>query len=126
MPTQTLTTSTDLALALRTTYTTPLLTKVASGSKIYASDILMLQTFANIVLAHTHDYTEFTEVHDYGNTSANISVTGITSTPVGVSSVVFVDLVDAGQKVRASTYTALRTQTNNLLSHSHTFEDTYT
>ena len=126
MPTQTLSTSTDIALSLRTTYTTPLLTKIASGSKIYASDVIMLQTFANEVLNHTHTFTEYTELHDFGNTSADITVNGVTSLAVGTSTVTFSETPTLGERIRASQYSVLRTQSNNLISHYHTFEDTYT
>ena len=126
MGTLTGTTSTDIALALRTAYTTPLLTKVASGSKIYASDILMLQAFANVVVNHTHDITEYSDYGDFGNLGNNVAVNTTTSLASGAANVVFADAVSLGGKIRATQYNALNVQANNFISHTHTFADTYT
>lgn len=123
MPTTTGTTSTELALALRTTYTTPLLTNIAAGNDITAADINLLATFAGTILNHTHTLTEYTEIHEYGNTKATVTVAGVTTPPL--EDVFSWNYVSAGQDISVSHYTNLQTTANGLRSHSHQFTDSY-
>ena len=126
MPTTTGTTSTDLALSLRTTYTTPLLTNIATGKDITASDINMLAAFANTVLNHTHTFTEYTEIHEYGNTKTTVTVAGTTTIPKETSMVArgWSNVV-AGNDITVSVYNVLSGAANDLISHEHDFTDSY-
>ena len=121
--TTTRTTSTDLALALRTTYTTPLLTNIATGNDITAADINMLAAFTNVILGHTHKLTEYTSISEYGNTGTTVSVNRTTSIPTE-NALAWTNVV-AGADISAANYSALRTSANDLISHSHTFTDSY-
>lgn len=123
MPTTTGTTSTDVALSLRTTYTTPLLTNIAAGKDITAADINMLAVFAGTILNHTHTLTEYTEIHEYGNTKSTITVNATTTPPL--EDVFSWNYVTAGQDISASQYTNLRNTANGLISHAHQFTDSY-
>ena len=123
MPTTTGTTSTDVALSLRTTYTTPLLTNIAAGKDITAADINMLATFLGTILNHTHTLTEYTEIHEYGNTKSTVSVNRTTTAPL--EDVFSWNNVVAGQDISAAEYANLRNSANGLRSHAHQFTDSY-
>ena len=123
MPTTTGTTSTDVALSLRTTYTTPLLTNIAAGKDITAADINMLATFLGTILNHTHTLTEYTSIHEDGNIGATVTANATTTAPL--EDVFSWNDVTAGQDISASQYTNLRNSANGLISHSHQFTDSY-
>lgn len=123
MPTITGTTSTDLALALRTTYTTPLLANIVANTNITAADINSLAAFTTAVMNHTHTLTEYTEIHEYGNTSTNISINTVTSTPIEPS--FSWANVSVGDTILASQYSSLSAAANNMVNHIHTFSDSY-
>lgn len=123
MATRTGTTSTNVALSLRTTYTTPLLTNIAAGKDITAADINMLAAFLGTILNHTHTLTEFTKIDEYGNTGSTASVNRTTTAPL--ENVFSWNNVVAGQDISVSQYTNLRNSANGLRSHAHQFTDSY-
>lgn len=123
MPTITGTTSTDVALSLRTTYTTPLLANIAAGKDITAADINNLATFTGLILNHTHTFTEYTAIHEYGNTNSTVTVAGTTTAPL--EDVFSWPSVSSGQVIEAASYSKLRLAANGLISHHHQFTDSY-
>lgn len=120
MATQTGTTSTDVATSLRTTYTTPLLAQVATGNTIQAAHMTMLKNFTNAILVHTHTLTDYSKIHEFGNTDSTASTVDTVLT-VGSANVGAV--YTAGNPIYASEYTEIRQGVEALRVHSHDWTD---
>lgn len=123
MPTRTGTTSTDVALSLRTTYTTPLLAQVASGNTIQAAHYTMLKNFINAVGPHTHTLTDFSTIGDLvgGNTGANNSTVDTVSAVSGFTAIT--TTFSAGGTITAAHFNGMRNQVEVLRSHNHAWDD---
>lgn len=121
MPTLTGTTSTDVALSLRTTYTTPLLAQVATGNTVQAAHFTQLKNFTNAILVHTHTLTDYSQIKEFGNTNATQSavdtVSQVPNANVG-------GVYTAGNVIGANEYTEIRVAVEALRVHSHAWDDT--
>lgn len=121
MVTQTGTTSTDVALSLRTTYTTPLLAQIASGNTVQAAHMTLLKAFINAIESHTHTLTDYSQIHEYGNTNSTQSavntVTAVVSSPVAST-------YTAGSQITAAHYIEMRGVVEAHRVHSHVWDDT--
>lgn len=115
------TTSVDVALSLRTTYTTPLLAQVATGNTVQAAHYTMLKNFVNAVAPHTHTLTDISTLDDGRNTGKTVSATETT----GVADDRTVTTVyTAGNVITAAGYTDIRSIVEALRVHNHTWTDT--
>jgi hypothetical protein len=114
------TTSVDVATSLRTTYTTPLLAQVATGNTIQAAHMTMLKNFTNAILVHTHTLTDYSQIHEFGNTNSTVSTIDTVAT-VGSANVGAV--YTAGNPIYASEYTEIRQGVEALRVHSHAWDD---
>lgn len=114
------TTSTDVALSLRTTYTTPLLAQIASGNTVQAAHMTLLKNFINAIQPHTHTLTDYSKIHEFGNTNSTLStvdtVTAVAASPVAA-------VYATGGTITAADYTAMRTTVEALRVHNHAWDD---
>lgn len=114
------TTSIAVATSLRTTYTTPLLAQIASGNTVQAAHMTMLKNFANAILVHTHTLTDYSQIHEFGNTNSTVSVV---DTVAQVNSANVGATYTAGSLIQANQYTEIRVAVEALRVHNHTWDD---
>lgn len=121
MATQAGTTSIAVATSLRTTYTTPLLAQIASGNTVQAAHMTLLKDFINAIEPHTHTLTDYSQIHEFGNTNSTASA--VNTTNAVVSSPV-ASTYTAGTDITAAQYTEMRTVVEALRVHNHVWDDT--
>lgn len=114
------TTSIAVATSLRTTYTTPLLAQIASGNTVQAAHMTLLKNFINAIESHTHTLTDYSQIHEFGNTNSTVSVVD-TVTAVATSPVA--STYTAGSNVTAAHYSEMRTVVEALRVHNHAWDD---
>lgn len=115
------TTSIAVATSLRTTYTTPLLAQIASGNTVQAAHMTMLKNFINSIEAHTHTLTDYSQIHEFGNTNSTLSTVDTVSQVAGLSDIA--TTYSAGSTIVASHYTEMRTVVEGLRVHNHAWDD---
>ena len=120
MATRTGTTAVAIATSLRTTYTTPLLAAIRSGSVVTAAHINSIRQFINDTASHTHTLAEFTSIGEFGNTQNTVSNNRTTSVPNYSSTSL---TVATGNTITAAHHNTLRTGVNLARVHTHTFTD---
>lgn len=115
------TTSVNVALSLRTTYTTPLLAQVATGNTVQAAHYTLLKNFVNAVAPHTHTLTDISTLKVDGNTGGTVSASETTG---AASSSTVTTTYTTGGTITAADYSAIRTLVEALRIHNHTWTDT--
>lgn len=115
------TTSVNVAISHRATYTTPLLAQVATGNTVQAAHYTLLKNFVNVVAPHTHTLTDISTLDTGGNTGKTVSATEITG---AADSRTVSTVYTAGDVIAAADYTSIRTIVEALRVHNHTWTDT--
>ena len=114
------TTSTDVALSLRTTYTTPLLEQIATGNTVQAAHMTLLKNFTNAILVHTHTLTDYSRIHEFGNINSTAStvdtVAQVNNANVGAT-------YTTGGFIQANQYDEIRVAVEALRVHNHAWDD---
>jgi hypothetical protein len=123
MASRTLTTNPAVATSLRTTYTTPLLAAIQTGTTIQASHMNSIAAFINSIPSHTHQLTDYTKVDEYGNTGKTVYTWNTTSAAVGFSEISWADVV-SGDSITAAQTNTLIAGANDARVHNHTWDDT--
>lgn len=113
---------------VRNTYTVPLLGQINSGKSIKASHINTLRDFVSTVRNHTHELREYISIDLYGNTGKTVSALRTTSIVKSSNGVVSGDLIlpdrNLGEVIQLTHFNGLQTPINNVVSHTHTYNDT--
>lgn len=114
-------TSVDVPSTYTATYTTPLRAAIVAGGQIKKADIDLLNTFIDLVVAHSHTLTDQLTLKDFGDGAggSNTSAADVTSvyttyTPISIA---------VGNTILASHQNTMATGANAMISHNHTFTD---
>lgn len=122
MASRTLTTDPSVATSLRTTYTTPLLAAIKTGTTIQASHMNSIAAFINSIPSHTHTLKDYTKVDEYGNTGKTVYAVNTTSDAVGFSEISWAGVV-SGESITATKTNTLIAGANDARVHQHTWDD---
>jgi len=90
-----------------------------AGAVIAASDIDYLRDRINTVCGHTHTLTDYSALHNYGNTGSSSSATdttGAAGTDTGYNPA-------PGDLVTAAGFNSLQAATASVRSHRHSWDD---
>lgn len=118
MATRTGTSNPAVATALRTSYTTPLLAAIRSGSVVTAAHLNSIREFINAT-AHAHTLVEYTSIGEFGNTQSTVANNRTTTTSTYSSGL----SVATGNTITAAHHNTLRNSVNEARIHTHTFTD---